>query len=63
MSRRGAAKMTAGQSGTNSPRPAATPSPPLVRPTRPRRGSRPLLAASSLLFIVWLAVLAWLAFC
>ena len=30
-------------------------------PVQPRRGNRRLLAASALLFLLWLAVLAWLA--
>ena len=33
-----------------------------IHPVRPRRGNRLLLAASSLLFLVWLVVLVWLAF-
>ncbi|NLF72464.1 MAG: hypothetical protein GX575_25800 [Candidatus Anammoximicrobium sp.] len=31
-------------------------------PPRPRRGNHWLLGASALLFLAWLAVLAWLAF-
>lgn len=31
-------------------------------PAQPRQGKRWLLAASVLLFVVWLAVLTWLAF-
>jgi hypothetical protein len=63
MSRRGPGKSdlaTRGEADRKTPAANATAGRELV-PVQPRRGNRRLLAASALLFLLWLAVLAWLA--
>jgi len=62
MSRRGSGKPASGANGGKDRKtliaPATASREPL--PVHPRRGNRGLLIASALLFLAWLAVLAWL---
>ena len=64
MGRRGSGKAAGAGRGavdrTAAGEPSATSLP--DAPIRPRRGKRLPLATSSLLFLFWLIVLAWLAF-
>ena len=64
MGRRGSGKAAGAGRGAMDRKVAGGPSarPLPDAPVRPRRGKRPLLAISSLLFLIWLIVLAWLAF-
>jgi hypothetical protein len=64
MGRRGSGKAAGAGRGAMDRKAAGEPSATSSSnaPVRPRRGKRLLLATSSLLFLVWLIVLAWLAF-